>query len=35
MDKIRAFYEGKSGKYPKLFTPPRLRDEEAAADETS
>lgn len=27
MDRIRAFYEGKTGKYPKLFTPPRLRDE--------
>jgi 1-acyl-sn-glycerol-3-phosphate acyltransferase len=27
MDRIRAFYKVEWGKYPKLFTPPRLREE--------
>ena len=30
MAKIRAFYADKRGKYPDLFTPPVLREEEAA-----
>ena len=31
MAKIRAFYADKRGKYPALFTPPLLREEDAAA----
>jgi 1-acyl-sn-glycerol-3-phosphate acyltransferase len=27
MDRMRAFYKAEWGKYPKLFTPPRLREE--------
>jgi hypothetical protein len=29
MDEIRAFYEGKEGKYPEKFGPVRLREEDA------
>ena len=31
MARIRAFYADKAGKYPDQFTPPRLREEDAAA----
>ena len=31
MDAIRAFYADKTGKYPELFGPVRLREEEAPA----
>jgi 1-acyl-sn-glycerol-3-phosphate acyltransferase len=30
MDRIRAFYAGRSGRYPALFTEPRLIEEETA-----
>lgn len=30
MDRIRAFYADKMGKYPEKFTPPRLREEDEA-----
>jgi len=31
MDRLRAFYADKVGRYPALFTPPRLAEEEPAA----
>lgn len=33
MDKIRAFYAGKAGKYPENFGPIRLRDEETGSSD--
>ena len=35
MEVIRAFYEGKQGKFPKLFGRPRLREEDAPGSELS
>ena len=35
MDAVRAFYEGKQGKYPELFGPIRLREEEATDNPAS
>jgi 1-acyl-sn-glycerol-3-phosphate acyltransferase len=31
MDQVRAFYADKAPKHPALYTPPRLREEEAAS----
>ena len=30
MDRVRAFYAGKSGRYPELFGPIQLREETQA-----
>lgn len=34
MNEIREFYTGISGKYPEKFTPPRLRSEDTAGDQS-